>query len=94
MQDPAYTKSEYKKAQNRVEQKISFFVHLSVYLLVNGLLLTINLIKSPQNLWFQWPLMGWGIGLFFHALGLLPFKGFSTLKQKMLAAEIKKNNRK
>ncbi len=43
-------------------------VHLFVYLAVNALLVVINLVTSPQNLWFIWPLLGWGIGLAAHAL--------------------------
>ncbi len=42
-------------------------VHLFVYLAVNALLIGINLTYSPDNLWFIWPLLGWGIGLAGHA---------------------------
>lgn len=42
-------------------------VHLVIYLCVNALLVGIDLINSPENLWFFWPLLGWGIGLAGHA---------------------------
>ena len=42
-------------------------VHLFIYLAVNALLIGINLTYSPGNLWFIWPLLGWGIGLAGHA---------------------------
>ena len=42
-------------------------VHLFVYLCVNALLIGINLNFSPDNLWFIWPMLGWGIGLAGHA---------------------------
>ena len=51
--------------------KPRFLVHLGVFIVVNTLLALINLATSPQHLWFQWPLFGWGIGLFFHGLGTL-----------------------
>ncbi len=42
-------------------------VHLFVYLAVNALLIFINLTRSPENIWFIWPLLGWGLGLAAHA---------------------------
>lgn len=42
-------------------------VHLFVYLAVNALLIAVNLIATPGSIWFFWPLIGWGIGLAFHA---------------------------
>jgi len=42
-------------------------VHLFVYLAVNALLIGVNLTTSPDNLWFFWPLLGWGLGLAAHA---------------------------
>jgi uncharacterized membrane protein len=39
-----------------------------VYLAVNALLYLINMITSPDTLWFFWPLMGWGIGIALHAV--------------------------
>jgi hypothetical protein len=58
----------YRKAKARVRDLKGFYVHLTVYVLVNLVLLTINLLTSPHRLWFVWPLMGWGIGLVLHAL--------------------------
>lgn len=43
-----------------------FKIHLIVYLLVNALLTTMNLMTDPANLWFYWPLLGWGIGILAH----------------------------
>lgn len=42
-------------------------VHLFVYLAVNSLLVTVNVITSPQTLWSIWPILGWGLGLAAHA---------------------------
>jgi hypothetical protein len=51
--------------------KIGFGYHLTAYLAVNAILLWINLDTSPQNLWAQWPIIGWGIGLAFHGLSVV-----------------------
>jgi hypothetical protein len=58
----------YKRAKKRVEELKGFYAHLIVYVVVNGVLVLINLWTSPVFLWFLFPLVGWGIGLFFHAV--------------------------
>lgn len=48
-------------------RRTGFFSHLSAYLAVQIFLIAINLLTSPQYLWFVFPLLGWGLGLFFSA---------------------------
>ena len=60
--------TKYQKAKERVEVIKGFYIHLTVYVVVNLLLFSINMITSPGVLWFIWPLMGWGVGVVFHAL--------------------------
>jgi hypothetical protein len=60
--------TRYQNAKKRVEALKGFYVHLTVYVLVNLLLFTINMLTSPDSLWFYWPLMGWGIAVALHAL--------------------------
>ena len=81
----------YQKAKKRVEARIGFYIHLAVYVVVNMLLIIINLLTSSQYLWFIWPLMGWGIGVFFHGLGVFVFSGGSAVKERMIEKEIKKD---
>jgi hypothetical protein len=45
-----------------------FRIHLSAFLLVNAILLAVNLLLTPDRLWFYWPLIGWGIGVTAHGL--------------------------
>lgn len=47
-----------------------FRIHLIVYFAVNTLLLVINMISSPENVWFFWPLLGWGLGLIGHGFAV------------------------
>ena len=47
-----------------------FLIHLAAYLSVNFLLLVINLLTTPNELWFYWPLLGWGIGILAHGLAV------------------------
>ena len=43
----------------------SFHAHLWSYFIVIGVLMLIN-VMTPGPWWFQWPMLGWGIGLAFH----------------------------
>jgi len=64
---------KYQKAKERVEAIKGFYIHLIVYVVVNLILFSINMIASPASLWFFWPLIGWGIGLAMHALSVYGF---------------------
>ena len=55
-------KQEYLK-----RQRTEFRNHLVSYAIVNAFLLVINLMSSPDYLWVMWPMVGWGMGLAFHA---------------------------
>jgi hypothetical protein len=59
---------KYLKAKERVTELRDFYRHLGVYVIVNLGLFLINMITSPETLWFIWPLMGWGIAIVLHAL--------------------------
>lgn len=59
--------AEERAARCQVRRIRGFYSHLAAFVLVNAGLATINLLGSPGHLWFQWPLLGWGIGLLMHA---------------------------
>jgi len=65
--------TRYQNAKKRVEALKGFYTHLTVYILVNLLLFTINMLTSPGSLWFYWPLLGWGIAVALHALRVFGF---------------------
>ena len=56
-------------------RKVGLYIHATVYVAVNVLLITINLSTAPGQLWFQWPLLGWGIGLLAHAAAAFSLAG-------------------
>ncbi len=65
----------YALARKRVEEKKGFLVHLTVYVVVNILLVLIWAFAAGGGYpWFVWPLGGWGIGLLFHFLGIFVFE--------------------
>lgn len=58
----------------------AFRIHAIVYAGVNLLLATIDLLSSPGSTWFQWPLLGWGIGLLAHG-GLVAWQKRHTVRR-------------
>ena len=80
----------YERAKSRVEAKLGFFIHLAVYIVVNGLLIIINMSTSPKYLWFIWPLIGWGIGVIFHGLGVFFLTSGAGIKERLIEKEMKK----
>jgi len=67
---------KYQEVKKRVEEIRGFYSHLMVYVLVNIMLFIINLLISPGAFWFYWPLLGWGIGVLVHAVGVFGLFGF------------------
>lgn len=61
---------KYQEAKKRVEDIKGFYIHVVTYIVVNIVLAAINLVSSPEYLWFIWPLGGWGIGLVLHAFSV------------------------
>jgi len=66
----------YFKARKRVEEIKGFYGNLIAYIVVNIGLLVLNLVTSPNHLWFYWPLMWWGIGVIFHGLRVFNYMPF------------------
>jgi hypothetical protein len=67
------TEDRYQEAKKRVKEMKDFYVHLGAYVLVNAMLFLINMITSPDTLWFFWPLFGWGLGVAMHAVYVFGF---------------------
>ncbi|HEX9122418.1 MAG TPA: 2TM domain-containing protein [Actinomycetota bacterium] len=59
----------YDAAKRRADELQGFYIHLTIYALVNLGLFAINAITRGDGgaWWFYWPLMGWGIGILIHA---------------------------
>lgn len=60
---------EFKHAWKEIEieeAKRGFLVHFSAYAIVNTFLALVNYFTSPDQFWFHWILLAWGIGLAFH----------------------------
>ncbi|MEC3874106.1 2TM domain-containing protein [Chryseobacterium salviniae] len=83
----------YERAHKRVKELKSFYGNLISYCIIIPFLIILNLITSPRNLWFYWPMLGWGIGLLAHGAGVFAIgKGWEERKIREILE--KQNNRK
>jgi hypothetical protein len=60
----------YRAARKKVRRKRKFYSHLLSYLAVGVFLTFVNWFTRPGHWWVQWVWIGWGIGIFFHAISL------------------------
>ena len=80
----------YQTAKKRVEAKMGFYTHLSVYVAVILLLAVINLLSSSSTIWFHWPMLGWGIAVALHAVAVFVFPGRLAVTEEMIEKEMSK----
>ena len=61
----------YEQAKKRVEAKRGFFIHLTVYIVVNIMLVLIWAFAAGGGFpWFIFPIVGWGIAVIIHAISV------------------------
>ena len=58
----------YYQAKKRVEAIKGFYGNLTSYIVLNIFFFILNMVTSPEHLWFYWPLLGWGVS---HRVGTL-----------------------
>ena len=81
----------YEEARKRVEAKKGFYIHLSVYVIVNAFLVFIWAVPAGGGFpWFVFPLGGWGIGVFFHFMSVFVFSGHSHWEEDQIKKEMER----
>ena len=101
--------SSYARAKQKVKKLRGFYKHLAIYLIVNGFVYGLKIIKNfnmevsnieiwviiPKGMWFYW-----GIGLVIHAISVFGFlhlfsKNWEENKiNKYMEEEERRNNSK
>lgn len=84
-----------ERATKRAEEKLSFLYHLVGYVIVNLILVSVNLLTSPNYLWSLWSIVGWGVGLLIHGVVVFLLGGmFENLRDKWTQDEIENLKKK
>lgn len=73
-----------RQAAKSAKGEAAFRGHLTVYLVTGLFLLTLNLLTSPGDWWFYWPLFFWGWALVFQAVSTYgaeaPWRALAVVK--------------
>jgi two-component system LytT family sensor kinase len=78
----------YYRAKKRVEEIKGFFGNVVSYCVVIPFLIFINYKTSWNYQWFWFPMLGWGMGLIFHAFGVFGYgKAWEERKIKEILAK-------
>lgn len=81
----------YLRAKERVDKLKGFYGNLTSYCVVIPILIIINLNSSHQFQWFWFPMLGWGMGITFHAIETFGY-GKSWEEKKIQEIINKQNN--
>ncbi|WP_312346289.1 2TM domain-containing protein [Chryseobacterium binzhouense] len=81
----------YERALKRVKEIKSFYSNVISYIVVIPVLVIINMISTPQHLWFYWPMLGWGMGVAAHGLSVFSI-GRNWEERKIREILEKENN--
>lgn len=63
---PSDRTEAYRRASERVRARLGFAGHAAVWAAVGILLLIVNLIATPDFIWFFWPVVFWLVALALH----------------------------
>ena len=81
----------YEKAKKRMKEIKGFYGNLISYCIVIPFLIIINLITSPKDIWFYFPMLGWGIGIIAHGVNV--FTVGKTWEEKKIRQILEKQNK-
>lgn len=90
----SYEDEHYKVARKRVKQKKGFYGHLMAYILVGLFFFIMNITTDPKDMWFHFPMLGWGIGLGMHYFRVFGFPFVGSLDTSWEQREIERELQK
>jgi hypothetical protein len=67
------TENAYNKAKRRVEELKGFYGNFATYCIVIPSLALINYYTYWDHKWFFYPMLGWGLGVLFHGIGVFGY---------------------
>ena len=80
----------YREARKIVEAKKGFYVHFVIYLIVSAVIYIVYRLTWTGYPWFIWPILGWGVGVLFHFLGVFFFSRQSNWDKRAIEKEVQR----
>ncbi|MEM8648080.1 MAG: helix-turn-helix domain-containing protein [Pseudomonadota bacterium] len=89
----AVSAAELEQAREHVREMRSFYNHAMQYGVVIFALACLNLMTSPDYLWFLWPALGWGVGIVAHGMSVFEIFPFLDAKweERQVAKHLRRN---
>jgi hypothetical protein len=74
-------------ARRRAGAKMGWYLHATVFVLVNLLLLALSRHGFGHRPWSVFPVLGWGVGLVLHGVSVFVLGKGSGLRERMVERE-------
>jgi len=74
-------------ARKRASAKLGWYVHATVYLLVNAGMFAASIWGLGHRQWSFVPAMGWGLGLLLHGIAVFVLGTGSSLREGLVQKE-------
>lgn len=87
-------RSPYRRAKRRVNVKKGFYYHFSIYAIIISFLAFINMWDWSGEIWFVFPMAGWGMAIAIHYVAVFGIPGSRVLTKEWEEREMEKEIRK
>ena len=87
MNTPLSTEEIDKLARKRAGAKMGWYIHATVYVLVNVFLFAASHYAFGTRSWSAAPLLGWGLGLALHGISVWFLGAGAGLRERMVQRE-------
>ena len=74
-------------ARRRAGAKLGWYIHATVFVLVNALIFSISRYGFGSRPWSIYPLLGWGLGLALHGISVFVLGSTGGLRERMVQKE-------
>lgn len=74
-------------ARKRAGAKLGWYIHATIYLIVNLLLFAMSEYGFGGRRWSIYPLLGWGLGLALHGVSVFVLGATGGLRERMVERE-------
>jgi len=85
---PLYSDEEIERvARRRAGAKLGWYIHATIYLVVNLLLFAMSQYAFGHRPWSVFPLIGWGVGVALHGISVFLLGTGSDFRERLLQRE-------
>ena len=85
---------KYLEARRRVRRIKKFYSHFTMWLVFSVIFIFLNLTNGGPEFWAIFPIMGWGIGVLFHAISVFGLPGLGhDWEDRLIERELERIDR-